>query len=149
MWISSPYIDKKKKYILILGKGPTQELGENSSTTEKMYSINCTKKNAKFYLSLHYNGANSYLFVNGKEIIKFKAKDSEIVPTPLWLGNITKEFSENNTKKTGLNGYVYDLSVDYEAIAVADILDIHNYSMKKNKIVQKCSDLRSEYLFQQ
>ena len=84
---------------------------------------------------MHYNGPNSYLFVNGTEVIKFKGKDSEIVATPLCLGNITKEFSEDNTKKTGLNGYVYDFSVDYDAIAVADILDIHKYLMEKNEIV--------------
>ena len=84
---------------------------------------------------MHYNGANSYLFVKGTEIIKFKAKDSEIVPTPLCLGYITKEFSEENTKKTGLNRYVYDFSVDYDCISVSDILDIHKYLMEKNGIV--------------
>ena len=83
---------------------------------------------------MHYNGANSYLFVNGTEIIKFKAKDSEIVATPLCLGNISKDWSVDNVKKTGLNGHVYDFSVDY-AIAVDDILDIHNYFMKKNDTV--------------
>ena len=51
-----------------------------------MYSINFTVTRKKFYLSLHYNGASSYLFVNGTEIIKFKAKDPEIVATPLCLG---------------------------------------------------------------
>ena len=56
-----------------------------------MYSINFTKKNTKFCLSLHYNGANSYLFVNGTEIIKFKAKDSEIKAYSLCLGNISKD----------------------------------------------------------
>ena len=104
-------------------------------TAEKMYSINFTVTRKKFCLSLHYNGANSYLFVNGTEIIKFKAKDSEIVATPLCLGNIMKEFSEDNKRKTGLNGYVYDFSVDYDAIAVADILKIHKYLMKKNEII--------------
>ena len=85
---------------------------------------------------MHYNGANSYLFVNGKEIHKFKAKDSEIVATPLSLGNISKDWSvDNMKKKTGLNGYVYDFSVDYDDIAVDDILDIHSYLMKKNDIV--------------
>ena len=59
----------------------------------------------KFCLSLHYNGENSYWFVNGKEIIKFKAKYSEIVATPLCLGNTSKDFSLDNIKKTGLNGY--------------------------------------------
>ena len=87
-------------------------------------------------MELHYNGANSYLFVNGKEIHKFKAKDSEIVATPLCLGNISKDWSVDNMKDTGLNGYVYDFSVDYDAIAVADILDIHKYLMKTNEIVE-------------
>ena len=49
----------------------------------KIYSISFVVTNVKFCLSLHYNGANSYLFVNGTEIYKFKAKDSEIVATPL------------------------------------------------------------------
>ena len=69
--------------------------------------------------------ANSYLFVTGTEIYKYTAKDSEIVATLLYLGNISKDFSVHNMKKTGLNGYVYDFSVDYDAIAVDDILDIH------------------------
>ena len=63
-----------------------------------MYSINFTEKNKKFCLSLHYNGANSYLFVNGTEIHKFKAKDSKIVPTPLCLGNISKDWLIDNMK---------------------------------------------------
>ena len=76
-----------------------------------MYSIIFAGHNKNFCLSLHYNGANSYLFVNGKEIHKFKAKDSEIVATPLCLGNISKDFSVDNMKKTRLNRYVYDFSV--------------------------------------
>ena len=84
---------------------------------------------------LHYNKENSYLFVSGTEIIKFKSKDPEILPHPLCLGNISKDWSADNMKKTGLSGYVYDFSVDYDAIAVDDILDIHNYLMKKNDIV--------------
>ena len=74
-----------------------------------MYSINLTVAKKKFCLSVHYNGADSYLFVNGREIYKFKAKDSEIVPSPLCLGNISKDWSVDNMKKTGLTGYVYDL----------------------------------------
>ena len=99
-----------------------------------MYSINFTEKNKKFCLSQHYNGTNSYLFVNGIEINKFKAKDSEFVPYPSCLGNISKDSSVDNMKKTGLNGYVYDFSFDYDAIAVNDILDIRKYLMKKNGI---------------
>ena len=127
---SSAHVDNKKKDILILGKGPTQGL-EHTLTAEKMYSINFSKGYTKFCLSLHYNGANSYLFVNGTEIIKFKAKDSEIVATPLCLGNNSKDLSVDIMKKAGLNGYVYDFGIDCYAIAVDDILDFHKYLMKK------------------
>ena len=88
---SSRKIDNRKKDILILGKTPTQGL-EHTLSAEKMYSINFTEHNKKFCLSLHYNGANSYLFVNGKEIHKFKVKDSEVVATPFSLGNISKDW---------------------------------------------------------
>ena len=124
----------EKKDILILGKDPTQGL-EHTLSAEKMHSINLSKWHTKFCLSLYYNGANSYLFVNGKEIHKFKANDSEIVATPLCLGNISKDWSIDNMKRTAFNGYVYDFRVDYDAIAVDDILDLHNYLMKKNDIV--------------
>ena len=100
-------------------------------------------------MSLHYNGANSYLFVNAIEIHKFKAKDSEIVATPLCLGSISKDFSVDNMKKTGLNGYVYDFSADYNAIALNDILDIHKYLMKNIYIYNtKCLYLLKKH-FQQ
>ena len=78
-------------------------------------------------MSWHYNGASSYSFINGIKIIKFKAKDSEIVENLLFLWNISKYFSVDNMKKSGLYGYVYDFSVDYDAIAVDDALDIHEY----------------------
>ena len=80
---------------------------------------------------MHYNGANSFLFVNGTEIIKFKAKYSEVAAYPLCLGNISKDWSVDNMKKTGLKGCIYDFSVDYDAISVSDILDIHKDLMKK------------------
>ena len=100
-----------------------------------MYSVNLTDHRKKYCLWLNYNGANSYLFVNGTEIIKFKTKDSEIVATPLCLGNISKDWSVNNMKDTGLHVYVYDFSVDYNATAVDDIKDIRKYLMKKNNTV--------------
>ena len=96
-----------------------------------MYSNNFTKKNTKFCLDLHYNGVDSYFFVNGTEIIKIKAKVSEFVPTTLCPGNITEAFSEDITKKKGLNGYIYDFSVDYDYISTSNILGIHKYLMKK------------------
>ena len=100
-----------------------------------MYSINFTLTKKKFCLSLHYNGAISYLFVNGTEIYKFKAKGSEIIVGPVCLGNISKDWSVNNMKKTRFTGYVYDFSVDYDPIANDDIKDIHKYLMEKNNIV--------------
>ena len=87
-----------KKDILILGRGPTQGL-EHILSAEKLYSINFTKEKTKFRLSLHYNRANSYLFVNGTEIIKSKAKDSEINPHELCLENISKDWSLDNMQK--------------------------------------------------
>ena len=86
-----------KKDILILGIGPTKGL-EHTLTAEKMYSINFTNTNEKFCLRLHYNGADSYLFANGTEIYKFKAKDSEILTSPLCLGNVSKDWSTDNMK---------------------------------------------------
>ena len=90
-----------RKKTLFLGIGPTQGL-QHTITAEKMYLINFTVTKKKFCLSLHSNGANSYLFVNGIEIYKFKAKDFEIVATPLCLGNISKDWSIDNMKKQGL-----------------------------------------------
>ena len=85
---SSVHVDNKKKDILILDEDLTQGLDWITTlTVEKKYSINFTENN-KFCLSLHYHGANSYSLVNDTDIIKFKAKDSEILATPLCLGNI-------------------------------------------------------------
>ena len=84
---------------------------------------------------MHYNGANSDLFLNGTEIYKFKAKDSEIVVGPICLGNISKAWSVDNIRKTGFTGYIYNFSVDYTAIPVDDIKDIYKYLMEKNNIV--------------
>ena len=130
---SSSHIDNKKKNILVLGKAPTQGL-EHTLTAEKMYFVNFTVTKNKFCLRLHYNGANSYLSVNGIEIYKFIAKDSDIVASPLCLGNISKDWSVDNMKKTGFTSYVYDFSVDYEATSLDDIKNIHKYLMKENDI---------------
>ena len=95
-----------------------------------MYSINFTVTK-KYCLSLRQNGANSYLFVNGTEIYKFKTKDSEIVRALLCQGNIPKDWSVDNMKKTGLNCYV----CDFDCTDVGDIIDIYKYLMKKYGIV--------------
>ena len=90
---SSVHVDDKKKYILILGEAPTQGLDDTALIAEKMYPINFTDSIRKFCLSLHCNGANSYLFLNGVKIHEFKAKDSEINAIALCLGDISKDFS--------------------------------------------------------
>ena len=95
---STVHIDNKGKDILVLGKGPTQG-SESTLNAEKIYSINFSLTKKKFCLSLHYNGTNSYLFVNGTEIYKFKAKDSEVFVGPICLGNISKNLSVDNMKK--------------------------------------------------
>ena len=87
-----------------------------------------------FVLSLHYNGSNSFLFVNATKAYQFRAKDSEIKKYLLCLGNISRDFSANNMKKTGLNGCVYDFSVNYKTFDTTDIIDIHKYLMKKHNI---------------
>ena len=103
---ASIHANNKTKNILVLDKGFTQGLDNTTIYAEKMYSINFTKTNTKFCLSLDYNGSNSYLFVNGTEIHKFKTKISEIIAAPICLRNISRDFTVDNMKKTGLNGYV-------------------------------------------
>ena len=103
-----------------------------------MYTPNFTVSGKKVCLSLHYNGDNSYLFLNGRQIVKFKAANSEIAPYPLCLENISNA--------TGLYVYVYDFSVDYRAITSDNIHDIHNYLMKKKKQYYiKCLELSRKY----
>ena len=138
---SSFHVDNKKKDILILGKGSIQGL-EHTLTLEKMYLVNFTVTKKKFCLSLYYNWAsnclfvtNKQLFVNCTKIYRFKAKDSEIVATPLCLGNISKDWSVDNMKKVRLHGYVYNFSVDYNVTDVDDILDIYRHLMKSNNSI--------------
>ena len=100
-----------------------------------MYSPSFTVDKKIFCLSLHYNGDNSYLFVNGKQVINFKAKNSELIKYSMCLGGILKEYNENSRKDTGLYGNVYDFNVNYSAITNNKIVDIHNYLMKKHNII--------------
>ena len=121
------HVDNRKKYILILFKRLTQKLDGTTLTAEAEYSINFREQRKEFRLNLHCIvlhlhciEVNSYLFVNGSEIYKFKAKDSEINAALLCLDNV----SVDDMRKTGLYRYVYDFSVDYNIIDVDDILDI-------------------------
>ena len=129
---SSVHANDKNKDILILGKEQTKGLDNISLPTEVEYSINFSRSERKFCLGLRYNGSNSFLFVNATNIHQFKANDSKIKRYPLCLGNISKEVSVDNMKKTGLNGYAYDFSVDYNIIDTSNIIDIHIFLLKKH-----------------
>ena len=129
------HANNKTRSVLVLGRDFIQRIDGTTIYAEKMCSTNFTVDDKKICLSLHYNGDNSYLVVNEKEIITFKAKYSEIITFPLCLGNISKDFDFSYMRTTGMGGFIYDFSVDYNAVANDKILDIHNYLMKKNNIV--------------
>ena len=115
-----------------VGESPTEGRNDTAVTPEAKYPFNFTQSGKKIYVcSLHHNGRNSFLYVNAAKMYQFKAKDSEIKPYPLFLGNISKDFTINNMKQTGLKGFVKIFSVDYNPIDTNDVLDIHRYLMKK------------------
>ena len=134
----SVHADNKTRSFLVLGEGFTHRLDKQKFMLKNCIQLFLVKigKNLQMLglLSLHYNRTDSYLFVNGKEIYRFKAKDSEIAETPICLGKISKDFSMIYILLTGLKGYVYDFSVDYRALAADKILDIHKYLMEKSNI---------------
>ena len=93
------HIDHRNKNTLVLGKGPTQSLDKAAVTAEAKCLINFTESGKRFVLSLHYNGSDSFLFVNVVKVYQFKAKDSRIKRCLLCLGNISKDFTLDNMKK--------------------------------------------------
>ena len=125
---SSVHVDNDGKDILILGEGPTQGLDDTTLTAKAKYPISFTQSGKRFVLSLHYNGSNSFLFVNAIKVYQFNAKNSKIIDYALCLGNISKDFTINNLKKTGLKGVVNFFSVNFNSI---NTNDIHKYLMKK------------------
>ena len=131
---NSKHANNKTKDVLVLGLGLIQKIDDATIYAERMYSPNFTVANKTFCLSLHYNGDDSYFFVSGKEVIKFKAKKQRVVEK-LSLGNISADFNQADRKSIGLYGYIYDFSVDYNAISNDKIHDIHAYLMKKNGII--------------
>ena len=130
-------MQQTKQNILILGHGITQEVNNTTIYAEKMYSPNFSAENKIFCLSQHYNGDNSYLFVNGKEVTKFKAKKSEIKANQLTLGSISTSanLSSSDIEDSKLYGNVYDFSGDYSAISNDKRHDIHAYLMRENGII--------------
>ena len=112
-----------------------QGINDTTLYTEKIYCQNFTQPSTKFILSLHYNGGNSYLFVNGKQELKFKAKTESLVREKLCIGNLSDKWCTSESEKTGLYGNIYDFVADYEAIiGVKAIYDMHWYLMIKHNI---------------
>ena len=116
----------------ILGEGPTYGINGSFGSPDKTFSISFTKTNTNICLSLHYNVDNSYLFVNGKEIFKFRDDNKNVnFPTKFCLRNISNGFSATKSGEVSLNGNVYDVSVDYNSI---DKSAIRKYLMTKDNI---------------
>ena len=112
-----------------------QEVNDTTLYAEKIYSQNFTLSYKKFVLSLHYNNVDSYLFVNGKQELKFKAKTDQILIKKLCKRNLSDEWTTSESQKTGLYGNIYDFIVDYKTgIDAKAIYDMHWYLMTKNNI---------------
>ena len=94
------------------------------------------KKCIIFVLSLHYNGNNNYLFVNGRQELKFKAKTDQLLKEKLCLGNLSDQWTTKESEKTGFYGKIYDFVVDYEQIVgTTKILDMYKYLIVKHSII--------------
>ena len=104
--ISSVHVDNKEIDILIPGEGPTQEVDDTTLTAEKKYCINFTQSGERFVLTVDYIGSNNFLSVNATKVYQSKAKNSEIKYYSLCLGNVSRNFTVSNMKKTGLIGVV-------------------------------------------
>ena len=130
------HANNKANKIFVMGDLFVQEINDTTLYAEKLYGQNFTEANKKFVLSLPYNSDNSYLFVNGKQEIKFKAKDDQIINEKLYLGNLSSEWTKSESEKTGLYRDIYDFVIDFKSInGVKPIYDMHRYLMTKHNIV--------------
>ena len=131
----SAHATNRANNIYLMGKGFTQGINGTTIYVEKNFYRNFTNPGEKFVLSLHYNGDDSYLFVNGRQELKFKAKDDQIINKNLCLGNLSKEWTKSESKKTVLYGNIYDFVVYYKAINdVKTIYNMHRYLITKHNI---------------
>ena len=125
----------RANHIYLLGEGLTQGINDTTIYAEKNYWRNFTEHGEKFVLSLHYNIDDSYLFVNGRQVLKFKAKNDQLVKEKLCIGNFSDQWTTSESEKTGLYGNIYDFAVDYEAIiGVGSIYDMHRSLMTKHNV---------------
>ena len=99
-----------------MDKGFTQGINDTTVYAEKNFYRNFADPGKKFVLSLHYNGDDSYLFVNGRQELKFKCKTDQLVKEKLCIGNLSDQWTTSESEETGLYGSIYDFAVDYEQI---------------------------------
>ena len=131
----SSHANNKANNIDVMGEDFIQGINDTTLYARKKFHNNFTELGVKFVLSLHYNGDNSYLFANGSQELKFKAKTNQILKEKLCLGNLNKGWTTNNSTKTGVYENIYDFVVDYEEINdVKQIYDMHRYLMTKHNI---------------
>ena len=121
--------------ICVMGEDFVQGINDTTLYAEKKFYRNFTDPGKKFVLRFHYNGDGSYLFVNGRQELKFKCKTDQLVKEKLCLGNLSDQWTKSESEKTGLYGDIYDFVVNYEAIVgVRPIYDFHRYLMIKHNI---------------
>ena len=131
----SAHANNRANNIYVMGDGLIQGINDTTIYAEKNYWRNFTDPGKKYIISLHYNGDDSYLFVNGRQELKFKAKTDQLVKEKLCIGNLSDQWTASESEKTGLYGNIYDFLVDYQAIVgVGPIYDIHRYLMTKHNI---------------
>ena len=131
----STHANNRANNIYVMGELFIQ--GKNNTTiyAEKKFYRNLTDPGKKFILSLHYNGDDSYLFVNGRQELKFKCKTDQLAKEKLFIGNLSDQWTTSKSEKTGLYGNIYDFVVDYKQIfGVKAIYDMHRYLMAKHNI---------------
>ena len=125
----------RANHLYIMGTGLTQGINDTTIYTEKNFYRNFTDFGKKIMLSLHYNGDDSYLFVNGRQELKFKIKTDQLVKEKSCIRNLSDQWTTSESEKTGVYGKIYDFVVDYEQIAgVKTIYDMHRYLMTKHNI---------------
>ena len=131
--ISSVHATNRANNIYVTGTEFIQGINDTTIYAEKLFHNNFTEHGVKFVLRLHYNGDDSYLFANGRQELKFKARDDQLITENLCLGNLSSEWTTSESGKTGLYGNIYDFVVDYKPIhGVRLIYDMHRYLMTKH-----------------
>ena len=124
------HANNKANNIYVMGDLFVQGINDTTLYAEKIYSQNFTQPSKKFVLRLHYNGNDSYLFVNGKQELKFKAKTDQLVKEELCIGNLSDQWTTSESEESGLFGNIDDFIVNYKQVAgVKIIYDMHRYLM--------------------